>query len=157
MERLKHDLSIDCDRIPDLVQPELVKAINAFVTDPPEIDVEDGEAELETLGGVEVGNMEELNLAQENDYHHVRDPGRIASLVEWSLPAECEENNDVIWLTSVLIKKLAEAQAFGEGNKRTAYLSGMIFFLRAQKVLGYDHGVYPTDIGIRGSSPGRCC
>ncbi|QKQ98398.1 hypothetical protein GKQ38_02625 [Candidatus Nanohaloarchaea archaeon] len=135
-------LEIDCESIDDMISIELITGLNALVTQSPEIEEE---AELEHVNGVPVGDMEAFEVARDEDYHQLRPSGEgfIENIIEFTLPHSCSENNDAVYLSAVLMKELAESQAFGEGNKRTAYLSGVMFLIKAQAQQGFSKAVYP--------------
>jgi len=88
-------------------------------------------------------DMPEMDFEREEDYHHVRNRGILETLVETILPLECRENNDVLWLASVIMTEIASHQAFGEGNKRTAYLTSNILLINSQRKAGMKQTFYP--------------
>lgn len=135
------DLDVDCSRLSKLISVEEIIRINIMITEPEAVH-ESGEWEAgESIAnhGVESEGLE-TNRAE--DYHQVRDIGRIETLVETMLPYECKENNDVVWLTSLIMSEIAQNQAFGEGNKRTAYMAGIFFLVRTQ-LLEKEKAAYP--------------
>ncbi len=83
-----------------------------------------------------------METNRSEDYHDFRDPGRIETLIEQILPRECREDNSVLWLTSVIMSEIAQNQAFGEGNKRTAYMTGVLFLIECQ-IMKDEDAVYP--------------
>ncbi|MFB6193179.1 MAG: Fic family protein [Candidatus Nanohaloarchaea archaeon] len=136
-------LKIDCGEVEHMLSLELVKGLNALVTQSPEIE---DDAELEHVNGVPVGEMDAFEVAREEDYHQLRPSGEgfVENLIEYTLPHQCRESEgDPIYLTAVLMKELAESQAFGEGNKRTAYLAGVMFLIKAQARNRFSQAVYP--------------
>ena len=56
---------------------------------------------------------------------------------------ECREYNDVLWLASVIMAEIASHQAFGEGNKRTAYLTSTVLLINSQRKAGVEKALYP--------------
>lgn len=133
----KFDLmDVDCGRLEEFFSPEMVLRINRIVTEPESYEAEGYIGSLTTSNSVDVGRPE--------DHHEKNSFGIVESLSEIILPRECEENSDVIWLSSRIIYELASSQAFYEGNKRTAYLSGMLFLARVQKDSGRDVAVIPV-------------
>lgn len=135
-------LSVDCGEVESMIGLELVKGLNALVTQAPNLEES---AELEHVNGVPVGDMDAFEVARDEDYHQLRPSGKglIENLFEFTLPHRCSENNDAVYLSAVVMKEIAESQAFGEGNKRTAYLSGVMFLIKAQALEGFSQAVYP--------------
>lgn len=141
-DQLLENLEIDCEKISDILSVEEIKAINELITDPdnfenPEVWEEEGE----TIAEADIGGPN-LELDREEDYHLLRSPGIIETLVETQLPMECRQDSNIIWLTSVIISEIAQNQAFSEGNKRTAYMTGTLFLIKAQ-LLQKDQARYP--------------
>lgn len=134
-------LEIDCERIEDLITVDEIVAINRLITDTESFEDPDIWKEGEEMGRAEIGGPE-FDLDRDEDYHHVREPGILETLVENVLPYECEENSSALWLTSVLMSELAKSQAFGEGNKRTAYVTGTLFLVKCQ-LLEAEEAIYP--------------
>ncbi|MBC5792577.1 MAG: Fic family protein [Nanohaloarchaea archaeon] len=138
----KKFLEIECSKLPGILTEDYIKALNALVTEPPS---KNGKTvEPNTVEKVSVGSMEEFEFGREEDYHQLRPDGEgiIQSLVQTILPYKCKERNDALWLTAVIMNHVAENQAFGEGNKRTAYLSGTLFWIWAQYEADLSQGVY---------------
>lgn len=135
-------LKIDCDKIPGILTEDYIKTLNALVTEPPSRN--GNVVEPSSIEKVSVGEMEEFDFGRDEDYHQLRPDGEgiIQSLVQTILPYKCRERNDALWLTAVIMNHVAENQAFGEGNKRTAYLSGTLFWIWAQYQADLDQGVY---------------
>jgi prophage maintenance system killer protein len=73
----------------------------------------------------------------------VREEGLLETLIYQVMPYECEENNDGLWLTAVLISRIAKNQIFSEGNKRTSYLVGVLFLRHLQDVNGFEGALIP--------------
>lgn len=130
-------LDVDCDRIEEFISPELVLEINRFVTEPESFDADN---RIRNLGE----SNHALDVGRSEDFHGKLSFGIVESLIQTILPQKCGEDKDVIYLTSLIIDELASSQAFNEGNKRTAYLSGMIFLKNVQKDKGFDRTVFPV-------------
>lgn len=139
-------LDVDCGKVEEMIGLDLVRGLNATVTHAPDLE---SDAELEHVNGVPVGSMDAFEVARDEDYHQLRPSGEglIQNLFEFTLPHRCGENSDAVYLSAVVMKEIAESQAFGEGNKRTAYLSGVMFLIKAQALEGFSQAVYPDLTG----------
>ena len=143
-------LPIDCRRTSDLPGVEDIILLNSIVTETSkafEQDLmEDAQGNASSADVVERLNsldMPEMDFEREEDYHYVRNRGILETLVETILPLECKQNNDVLWLASVIMTEIASHQAFGEGNKRTAYLTSTVLLINSQRKAGVKKTVYP--------------
>ena len=143
-------LPIDCRRTSDLPGVEDIILLNAIVTETSkafeEDLLEDTRTDASSADFVKQLNsldMPEMDFEREEDYHHVRNRGILETLVETILPLECKENNDVLWLASVIMTEIASHQAFGEGNKRTAYLTSTVLLINSQRKAGMKQTFYP--------------
>jgi len=114
-----------------LIDPAEVIGINHLITEP-----EDHRHQTEAGKADAVVHLDlmdsELEVGREEDYHSVNNAGIVETLVHTILPHQCQRNNDALWLASVIMQHLASSQAFFEGNKRTAYLTGTLFLIKAQ-------------------------
>lgn len=126
------DLEVDCSEPGEILDVEHIRAINHAITAPDEPG-----AELR-LGGL----SSEFEVNREEDYHYLRNPGILETLVETKLPYECREDSDLLWLTAKIMTHIAQNQAFSEGNKRTAYITGVLFLIKNQLKHG-DTANYP--------------
>ncbi|MFB6115019.1 MAG: Fic family protein [Candidatus Nanohalobium sp.] len=141
------DLEVDCSRIEELVSEDQVITANYLVTDPEGLfslteDVDSGPTR-EIIRGLQE-RFESFEVSREEDYFEVRNRGALEGLVQTRLRYECGENNGFIHLAAFIMKALAENQVFGDGNKRTAYLTGTMFLVKYQiDVLGRDEAVIP--------------
>lgn len=140
-EQVLDNLEIDCERLSDILSVNEIKAINELITDPANFENPEEWEEGETLTHAELGGPE-FEVDREEDYHTLRSPGIIETLVETQLPMECRQNANILWLTSVIMAEIAQNQAFSEGNKRTAYMSGTLFLIKCQ-LIETDQAVYP--------------
>lgn len=143
-------LPIDCEKTSNLPGVEDIVLLNAIVTETTnafEKDLlEDTYTDVSSSDFVEQLNnldMPEMDFEREEDYHFVRNRGILETLVETILPLECRENNDVLWLASVIMAEIASHQAFGEGNKRTAYLTSTVLLINSQRKAGVEKALYP--------------
>lgn len=136
-------MRIDCGRIPELIHPDEIKDINHVITDPDALEepryLDAGHA----IASVEIGGSPEMEISRDEDYHEVAQEGLLEGLVELVLPQACEKNNDALWLAAVIMTRIASSQAFYEGNKRTAYVMGVLFFVKSQFLAGREEAVYP--------------
>lgn len=146
----KKVLPINCENKANLPGVEDIILLNAVVTETTKAfeedlledtysDVSSGEF-VEQLNSLE---MPEMDFERDEDYHHVRNRGILETLVETIIPLECKENNDVLWLASVIMTEIASHQAFGEGNKRTAYLTSTVLLINSQRKAGMKQTFYP--------------
>lgn len=135
------ELEIDCEVLSDILSVSEIEAINELITDPDNFDNPQEWEEGETLTHAELGGPE-FEADREEDYHNLRTPGIIETLVETQLPMECRKDANVLQLTSVIMAEIAQNQAFSEGNKRTAYMSGTLFLIKCQ-LIETDQAVYP--------------
>lgn len=149
MEPERKLLPVECESIEDIMPSSgTVKALNQIVTDPKGLVEEDMEQDFD--GRIEIGiegipseALPELEISREEDYFEVREEGQLEILLEEIMPRECEKLNDGVWLTAVLMGRLAKNQVFGEGNKRTSYLTGVLFLKNLQSVHGFEAVLIP--------------
>ena len=135
------DMEIDCERISQIIDAEEIIVINELITDPENFETPEMWESGQKLTDAGIGGPE-FDVDREEDYHQVRSPGIIETLVEIMLPMECRQNRNVLWLTTVIIGEIAQNQAFSEGNKRTAYMTGALFLIKCQ-LMEIDEAVYP--------------
>lgn len=126
------EYTVDCSELSEYLSVNEVKGINHAITAPDEPG-----AQLR-IGGL----SSEFEVNRDEDYHYLRNPGILETLVETKLPYECKENNELLWLTSKIITHIAQNQAFSEGNKRTSYITGVLFMIKVQLEEG-DQAKYP--------------
>jgi hypothetical protein len=135
------DLEVDCERIEDVISVGEIEAINELITEPENFENPEEWEEGETLTEAELGGPE-FEVDRSEDYHEMGSPGVVETLVETMLPVECQKNNNILWLTAVIMAEIAQNQAFYEGNKRTAYMVGSLFLIKCQ-LLEKDEAIYP--------------
>lgn len=140
-DRVFDNLEIDCNRLSDILSVDEIKAINELITDPNSFENPSEWENGETITHAELGGPE-FEVDRDEDYHMLRSPGIIETLVETQLPMECRQNSNVLWLTSVIMAEIAQNQAFSEGNKRTAYMAGTLFLIKCQ-MIETDQAIYP--------------
>ncbi|MFB6242387.1 MAG: hypothetical protein ABEJ36_06330 [Candidatus Nanosalina sp.] len=147
-------LGVDCSEMEDLLpSPETVKSLNKAVTDPVRL-IDD--RTREDLSNVDVGNdfdveiggipdeaVPELEVSREEDYYQLREEGQLEILLGEIMPHECRENSEGVWLTAVLMSRIAKNQIFGEGNKRTSYLAGALFLRNIQEANRFRNPLIP--------------
>lgn len=119
------DLRIPCDDLPDLLAVDDIIELNKMITEPDQYASSDATPVLSHA-------LKDLDTGRQEDYHHPRNIGVIETLLYHILPHECEQDNRLLWLATVIMEHIAQHQAFGEGNKRTAYLASSLFLLRGQ-------------------------
>lgn len=146
---------VDCDELEAYITRTTITFWNLLVTEGEEapekaegkISSEEKRKLEETIGEIiddHESQSPRLEFSQENDWHYVRNGGTLDNLLEIMLPLECEHDNDLLYLTSVIMKTLAESQVFADGNKRTAYLAGTVFLSNVQSDKGMTHTVVPA-------------
>ena len=123
---------VDCSELQEYLSVNEIKGINHAITAPNEPEAQLRIGELSS----------EFEVNRDEDYHYLRNPGILETLVETKLPYECRENNELLWLTSKIITHIAQNQAFSEGNKRTSYITGVLFMIKVQLEEG-DQARYP--------------
>lgn len=116
------DLEVDCRELDRFISVDEIISINRAITDPENTD--------RHLGVGKKSSRFEIN--RDEDYHYLRNPSIIETLVETKLSYECRRNSNLIWLTSKIMAHLAQNQAFSEGNKRTSYIVGVLFLIKIQ-------------------------
>lgn len=126
------DLEVDCSELDSFISVEEIISINRAITDPDNTD--------RHLGAGKESSRFEIN--RDEDYHYLRNPSIIETLVETKLSYECRKNSNLVWLTSKIMAHLAQNQAFSEGNKRTSYIVGVLFLIKIQLKYG-DTADYP--------------
>lgn len=162
-------LAVDCERLGDvLLSQDDIKGLNLVITEPASLVSEEADSEGVDIGMANASKddlFDNMDVAREEDYHLLRPDGegRMDILVNEIMYRECQENQDGLWLTSVLMSRLARNQIFGEGNKRTAYLTGVIFLRNVQASKGFDGALIPdltneltdllSDIAIKEKQP----
>lgn len=134
------ELDIECEKLSDILSVDDIKAINQMITDSKSFENSETIEEENKLLNEDLGPGFEID--RDEDYHLFRSPGIIETLVETQLPMECKQNQNILWLTSIIMTEIAQNQAFSEGNKRTAYMSGTLFLIKCQLIEG-DKAIYP--------------
>lgn len=142
---------VDGQTAKKLLDPYRVVLINYIVTEA-EYDYEDfRDPELASMLDNVINQLkshEESNLkiSEEHDQHNVLDLGVFEPLLTTGIPYKCKQgNNDFIYLGSLIYKEIASSQGFTDGNKRTAYLSLVLFLANYQSyVLEIDSPVVPV-------------
>lgn len=134
---------VDCEKLEEYIYRGHVEAWNLLVTegkDAPEkvegLDAPEQKKEMreniEDLIDDHESNNPNMEFSKEHDWFYVRNEATLESLLEFILPHECSENNDLLHLTAVIMTTMAESQIFADGNKRTAYLVGADFLSAVQ-------------------------
>lgn len=143
-------LEVDCSELNTYLSQEAVMFLNRSITEPESLrrDIS-GESFLESVEGfvesIEASERSELEISRDEDHFAIINRGVLGNLVENQLRYECRENSDAVHLMSKIMQVIASHQIFGEGNKRTAYLSGCLFIIDYQKAeLGLEKLVIPV-------------
>ncbi|MDY6771709.1 MAG: hypothetical protein SV186_07205 [Candidatus Nanohaloarchaea archaeon] len=137
------EVDVDCDRLDELLHPDEIVDINHVITDPDSFEEPRQLGEGDSVASLELGVSPEMDIGREEDYHQLNQPGIVETLVYEQLPYECRADNDALWLSCVIMSQLASSQAFYEGNKRTAYVIGVLFLIKAQLMAGEEEAIYP--------------
>lgn len=131
------ELEVDCGHLDEYFSQEAVVFLNRAITDPESLrrDI-DGEVFLEgvedLVESIEASDRSELEISRDEDHFALINRGVLGSLAENQLFYECRENNDAVHLMAKIMQVIASNQVFGDGNKRTAYLSGCLFIIDYQ-------------------------
>lgn len=144
---------VDCSKLEKYVDREQIELWNLIVTEgqeaPEKLDrefesKEDRKRFVESIDSIidtHKSNSSEMEFSEEHDWFYVRNEATLGNLLEFILPHKCEENNDLLYLTAVIMATIAESQIFADGNKRTAYLTGADFLLNVQMDKGMTENV----------------
>ncbi len=128
-------IRVDCDIIEELIGERQVITANYLVTDPESLfeltDEVDSSPTRKMIGSLQQ-RFEDFEISRDEDYFEVRNRGALEGLVQTRLKYECQKNNGLIHLAAFIMKTLADNQVFGDGNKRTAYLTGTMFLVKYQ-------------------------
>lgn len=145
-------LPVDCNELEEyLPSKETVKALNQAVTDPVKLldgvsreDLDEVGEEFEVgFERIPDGATPELEISSEEDYYQLREEGQLEILLQEIMPRECRADSDGVRLTAVLMSRIAKNQIFGEGNKRTSYLAGVLFLRNIEEANGYRQILIP--------------
>jgi prophage maintenance system killer protein len=139
---------IDCKEVDNLIEKQAVLILNKAVTEPESVEGEYkelGQSLVKLIEAISSDKGNELEISREEDYFATINENILGDLINTQLRYECQENNDIIFLTSKIMEIIASGQIFGEGNKRTAYLTGCLFLINYQiSVLGLERFVIPV-------------
>lgn len=135
------EMKVNCQELQRLMDEETTIRFNQMITEAPGKELKKLDTRKNKQQSIEV--QLELDINREEDYHHIRDESIIQTLYQTILPLECKQKNDALWLSAVITDHLAKHQAFGDGNKRTAYLAGTMFLVRTQVFNGREEAFYP--------------
>ncbi|WP_414836794.1 Fic family protein [Candidatus Nanohalococcus occultus] len=134
MKDIENALNADCSRLEDLISYTEILAINMYVTDTERFN--------QTFGGTNgtysamMDSITDPSPAYRNendtDYFKVHEAGTLQNLLETEFLYLCKKNSDIIHLSAVLMHRIASGHPFGEGNKRTAYLSACVLLINYQ-------------------------
>jgi prophage maintenance system killer protein len=139
---------IECKEADNLIEKQAVLILNKAVTEPESVEGEYkelGQSLVKLIEAISSDKGNELEISREEDYFATINENILGDLINTQLRYECQENNDIIFLTSKIMEIIASGQIFGEGNKRTAYLAGCLFIINYQvSVLGLERFVIPV-------------
>jgi len=131
----------DCSQAKDYITVAEITAINVMVTEPELFDeiVEYEEGYKESLLGIidsasDASN--EYSDSHSEDYFEIHQIGVLQNLFEAEFRYLCRQNTDILYLSAVLMHRIASGHPYREGNKRTAYLASTIFLMRHQHKMG---------------------
>lgn len=144
----EENFHLECNELDRFLDKQLVVDVNRMIT-----ETESEMRRLEDTESIDSSGFEqflsmfekgqEIEFSRSEDYHQLINEGILGNLFENVLYFECKENPDLIHLTAFIIKVLAESQAFADGNKRTAYVSGCVFLMSYQREKGIESPVIP--------------
>jgi len=146
---IKDALSLECAKGLNYISiPEIVE-INRQITEPGSINrtqeyPEGYEQKLQNF----IGNISKMNDeysdGHEEDYFQVNNLSPIQNLVNTEYDWICRKNNNVIYMSAILMHRITAGHAFMEGNKRTAYVAASIYLANYQAHgLGLNEGYIP--------------
>lgn len=132
---------INIDQYEGLLSPQFIKDVNCFVTE------ERVRRPNEQKNGMlpEIKNFRDipnLDISKEDDYFEVINPGPLEGLAT-NAKYNYQENPDLMEFVSFVIEYIAQNQIFGNGNKRTAFLTGYMILLTYQLANDYEKIVVP--------------
>lgn len=143
-------LEVDCKELSDYLSFEEIVAINLYVTDPEQFrekfsDHESFKNHYEGLVEPIKNSSPAYSDGGDRDYFEIHEAGTLQNLLETEFLYKCRENNDAAYLSALLMHRIASGHPFGEGNKRTSYLSACIFLIKHQlNYLGLDAFSIPS-------------
>lgn len=128
------DLEVETQKITDFLEPELIHSINSTITEgePRYLDIEkDSNVDSAGLGLIDFTDDKEENgvqISREEDHHVLLNGGVIEGL-QLNINYEFGEKADILDITSYVMETIAKNQAYGDGNKRTAYVVGTLLII----------------------------
>jgi len=81
--------------------------------------------------------LPDIDFAHEDDYYRVLEEGSLEGLID-HLGYVYGEEAELIDLVSYVIEYIASRQIFGNGNKRTSFITGYLILFMYQVINGYD-------------------
>lgn len=139
---------VDCKKVDSLIEERAVLILNKAVTEPDSVEDEYkdlGQSVKKLVEAISSDKGNELEISRREDYFATINENILGDLINTQLRYECQENNDILFLTSKIMEIIASGQIFGEGNKRTAYLTGCLFLISYQiSILGLERSVIPV-------------
>lgn len=129
-------LQVECGEVSNYISMSDIIALNVKITAPEKIEEliefeENGEEIMETM--IESPQKSKFySDGHENDDFGIQQIENLENLLETEFYYICQENNDLIYLSAVLMHRIAIGHPFEEGNKRTAYLAACIFLMTYQ-------------------------
>lgn len=130
------EISVSIEQIEPLLDPGFIKDINYFVT---ENDIRRKNDKQQGMGLSEGDKsiIPDIDISKEDDYFQVIHEGQL-SILRQNLRYEFGDEADLIELVSYIIEHFAQSQIFGNGNKRTAFLTGYFILLFYQIMEDYE-------------------
>jgi|APHM01.1.fsa_nt_gi death-on-curing family protein len=127
-------LAVNCSNVQDIITVEEIAAINMKITDSERYNnyiVEESQFDksLSTFLDSTREVSEEYSDQHENDRYATSQIETLQNLLVTEFYYKCRENNDLIYLSAVLMHRIADGHPFEDGNKRTGYVAGCIFIM----------------------------
>jgi death-on-curing family protein len=126
-------LAVDCSEVHDIIRIETIAAINMKITDPKKyrehFRKESHNQSLNNFLESTRKASEEYSDQNENDSFATSQIETLQNLLETEFYYKCQEKNDLIHLSAVLMHRIADGHPFEDGNKRTGYVAGCIFIM----------------------------
>lgn len=132
------ETKVETRKVADFLEPSLVHNINHIVTEGKTKDGEDvgiliggNEEALVNFSDEEGGDG--VEISREEDHHTIMNEG-VTEGIRTRLRYEFGEEADIIDISSFVMEVIAKNQAYGDGNKRTSYVTGVLIIAMYQIV-----------------------
>lgn len=132
--QLSDILDVDCELAREVLKLDNIIAINIKVTEPEKfeelVEYDAGfDTNLNLLVSTAEAKSERYTDGHSDDSFGFQQFENLENLVETEFRYICEEENDLIYLSAVIMHRIASGHPFEEGNKRTSYLAASYFLI----------------------------